>query len=450
MAELKYSIPKNYMIQNNGALKGLVRRGKNGDTWLWEPVYKILIVSKTFGKIMVAHLSAMPAAGQEEEEYLTISSYNKEVALPGKVYDVLFGENVLYVKMVRRSTGEIEWCKVNEDLQGGIFLGEFEFIGRDRNMHFHIPVGTEEMLIKINGENKRLLIHTGEIKDPEIPKMVRKQAEEEVVTHYNVLVNPDTKTLQLLHPTRNSLIKQSNGVGEIEAYAEIINTILGGMENVPKERAEKLLEFINEFEHFGNAIILPILYEYIRLRKPGTNDEILDSMLKELKSDWVKVGRYSIKTYTSVSIIVALVKTEGAKITVAPYMIKGEDGILEVKEVEGLINCFKSTGVKYNNLKIRDAVIDETIEDADEIRSWPSPYSVRQRPSVAADIREFTYDIVNVIYVDANIMGKDNNNYGKIQFHVAVCDKFSYVSKKKISGRTGDWVTTNVCHAQIV
>ncbi len=445
MGGIKYSIPNNYVVMNYNGLKGILRRDKKGDKWLWEPTYKHLIVSKTFGKILVAYLSAI-----SQDDFLKICSYKGDLALQAKVYDVMFGENCLYVKTVRPSTNELEWCKVNEDFKGGTFLGNFEILSRNKAMPFHIPVGTDYVIVDINGVQKKLMIHTGEFEELKVNKPVVKPPEE-IINDYNIFVNPDTKTVQLLHSEKNTILKQSTAVGEVEVYTEIIKAMMGGFEKVPKARAEKLITFLSEFEHYGNAIALPVLLEYTKARVSGDVETILDSMIKELQTGWKEIGNgYSAKVYTSGSIILSLIKSKDNKITVAPYMINGEDGILEVNEVEALVGCYKSTGVKTARLEIKESTLDETITDEEETSNWPSPYSIRQRPSMASDVKDFKYRKVDVFFVKTNVIGKDAKNYGDVGFSIGICDSFTYRSKKKIGGKIGDWITTNTYFAQVI
>ena len=437
---LKYSIPKNYDVVMYNGLKGIQRKDKNGVKWLWDPIYKQLIVSKTFGKIMVAHLSAL-----SKEDFLRISTYKGDLALKAKVYDVMFGENVLYVKSVRPSTGQLEWCMVNDDLQGGKFIGDFEIVKRRESMPFHIPVGTDSIVVSVDGVEKKLLLHTGELE--EIKKYI--PPKEEVVDSYKVYINTEKNCIQLLHPTKSVLMKQSSCVGEIGVYTEIIKNMLGGFENIEKSKAEKLIEFISHFEHYGNAIVLPILYVYCRARATSESEDILANMIKEITDNWYDVdGKYKVKLYTSGSIILGLVKLDSGKITVAPYMIDGKDGVLTVPEVEALVTCYKETGSKTAMININEALIDETITDEEEVAKWPSPNTVRLRETVAADIKVFKYQKIEVIYVDAGIIGKNRLDYGSIGLHLAICKDFTYKSKNKMRGE--DWVVTNTCYAQVV
>jgi len=445
MAErLKYSVPKNYEIREFNGLKGIVRAGKKGEKWIWEPIYKYLLVSKTFGKIMVAHLSAMTA-----EEFLTISFYGGEQAIKAKVYDVLFGENFLYIK-TEKSTGDIEWCKVREDLQGGLFIGDFDIPYRDRKMPFHIPIGVDSIPIRVNGVDKKLMLHTGTIEDV-IPITSKAKPVEEVITHYNIAINYNNNSLQLLHPVTNKALGQSNSIGEIEAYEDILKAMIGGFENVPKERADRLVQILGEFEYYGNAIAVPVLFEYVKSRNNGDIDAILDCILAELRTGWKDIGEsYKAKAYASGSIVIVLVKNKYNKIIVAPYMINGEDGIFEVQEVESLVNAYKSTKTKTVYLDIKEAELNETIDDEDETSEWPSPYSIRQREAAASDVREFKYKEINIYYLGCNIIGADKNNYGDIGINLAICDSFTYKSKKRPGGRIGDWITTNIYAAKIV
>jgi hypothetical protein len=348
MAGLKYSIPNNYTVKDCNGLKGLTRAGKSGEAWLWEPIYTHLIVSKTFGKILICHKSSLSA-----EDFSRISNYKGELALQLKVYDVLFGENCLYVRTIS-GTGDIGWYMIDESMTKGKFIGDFEIASRNPSMPFHIPVGTESLIIRVDGKDKRLILHEGEIEDIKTSAPTAVKAPEEVVTHYNVYINPDNNTVQLLHPETDKMLVQSNSIGELPAYEVIIQGLLGEYDNVPKERAEKLIQILNEFEYYGNAIALPVLFEYIKARQGGDVDSVLTRIWDELKNGWKAISDdYKVKAYTSGSIVLVLLKTKTDRITVAPYMIQGADGILEVNEVEALVGAYKATGIKTTKLEVR-------------------------------------------------------------------------------------------------
>lgn len=448
----RYSIPANYVIVDYNGLKGIQRKGKNGVKWLWEPVYTHLIVSKTFGKILITHRSALSG-----EDFMRISDYKGDLQIDAPVYDVLFGEDFLYIRTIRPSTGQLEWCKVNNDFKGGLFLGDFEVLTRDMEMPYHVPKGRQFVIINANGEMKELLLDTGKIlgKSPEqIEQPIVDMPvvpQNKYIPYCNVFINNEKSTVQLIDPADGRVVRQSIAIGELEAYTPIISMILGGLENIPIQRAEKLLNMLSKFEYYGNAIALPVLYQYCKDRSNGDVDIIIDMMVSELEKDWYDFGAgFKAKIYTSGSIILTLIHVRDEKILTAPYMIRGEDGILEVCEVEDLVNCYKVTGTKTAQLKITSAVLDYTMTDEEDTKEWETPYSIRQRQSMAVDVKEHKYQKIYVFNIVTNILGRDGVDNGDIYLNVAICDGFTYKSKGIAGGKAGEWVVTNNGHAELI
>lgn len=450
MANKKYSIPANYNVVTLNNLKGIMRHDKNGDKWTWDPFYSILLVGRSYGKILVAYKEAI-----SQDQFLRISSYNKKDHVPIEAYDLMFGENCLYVRTFRKSTGDIEWCLVREDLGGGKFLGEFEFTSRDRAMPFHIPIGTTEMQIKLpDGTLKKLKLLSGDIvaddslAHREKPKVI----EEPPATHYNIMVDAENKRLKLMNAANNKLVKESTCVGEIEAYKPILEQMLGTLENVDKETGDLLVTFLAHFEHYVHGIIIPILFNYVKDRnKTASVKETLEAMIKEVSTEWFTGdNNKEFKLYTEGTIITAMSKLKNGRITVAPYMIENDEDILSVEEIQALGSLYDGNDCNTARLRIISADLDEIIKDEDELKQWPSPYSVKQRLAFASDIKQFTYNKIYMYVLNAATMTDSGDITGNVVINVALCEDFTYKPKKKIGGKASEWVKTNTSAAQII
>lgn len=453
MAKTKYSVPANYNIVEMNGCKGIMRHDKKGDKWTWDPFYSAILVGKSYGKILVAYREAIST-----DPYLKVASYNKQEHMPIKAYDIMFGENCLYIKTPHPKTGDLQWCLVREDLGGGTFLGDFEFMGRSREMPFHIPIGTTEMSVKLeDGKLKKLKLISGVMEDDSSleARVERPKVEEPPVTHYNILIDKEGKRLKLLSAADNRLIKESTCVGELEQYEGIIKALLGSMENVEKETAELLVAFLSKFEHYVHGMVIPLLYKYVKDRsKQANTKELLNSMIKEATTGWfIGDNNKEFKIYTQGTIILAMSKLSNGKITVAPYMINEGDDLLNNDEMLALVNCYRSNGFNTAKLDIKLATMDEAITDLAELSQWPSPYSVQQRVSFASDIKQFIYKEIDIYVLTGTVTYNSTNGESikeEITISVALCENFTYKSKKKVNGKLADWIKTNTSAAQIV
>lgn len=449
MNSVKYSIPTNYIIQELNGFKGIIRRDKKGDKWTWQPFYKALLVSKTYGRIIVAYAEA-----SSTESYLKLSSYDKKEHIPILAYDVIFGENFMYVKTIKPSTGELEWCLVRDDFKGGKFLGDFEFMGRSKSMPFHMPVNTLETHIKLPDEKvMKIKLVSGDIVEDEslAPKVEAKPVVEEVIPFYDVIINATEKKIQLLNPKTAKVVKESGYIGEIEQYADIIKSMLGKMDNVEREVADKLLDFFKLFESFVHGMALPIVFTYVKHRNSKLGiKEMLDAMIAEVTNGWFKrEDGKEFKLYMQGTIFLAMSKTKNGKVTVAPYMLHEGDDLLSDDEMMALVNCYKANGFNTTRLQINDVTLDSTVTDEHELKEWPSPYSVRQRIAFASDISSFKYKQINLYMVHGCVLTERSEDQGELEITVALCEDFSYKPKKKVGGKPSEWVTTNTLAAQI-
>lgn len=443
MAKHKFSLPENYEVREVAGLKGLVRHGKKGEKWVLEPVYADILIARCMGKIIIACRYPMDYDGGYR---LINSKGNTLINLP--IADVLFGDRFLYIRTIRPSLKTIEWCKVNEDFKGGKFLGDFEILGRDPRMPHHIQKNIETIMARdANGLLKRIHLKTGEIEDEVTFDVDPKPKKEYVVENYRVEINSDNNKVEVYDANGRGSSIMTFGIGEIETYSAIITECLGGNLNmVPKALGDKFLTgVLGKFEYCGNYIGLFAAYQIAMQNNPKNADELVDLIIKELEVGWKDIGGgYYIKGYVLSGIVIAMVAMPQGKITTAVYMIRGEDGIVDVEGVQAIVNAYKSTGVKIVRLLVNDVVANDI--DIDEIKLIP-PYSVVQRKSFASDIKNYIYEHVVYYRMVASVVGLDNVSYGNMEFGVLLFKNFGYTSKRKRASNS--LVTTNICAVSI-
>lgn len=444
MAE-KYSIPENYAVQQFGNALGIVRAGKKESKWIWEPFYNILLIAKTYGKNLVAYREIT-----NTENYLTIANYNKTKILPIKVYDIMFGESSLYVRTDNRSTGDIEWALVNEDLSGIKFLGDFEVIDRAANPSY-IPVGTLELKIRTeDGAEKKLTVSSGEITECYTKKVEKVEKVEEPLTEYKVVINADTKRIQMLGKN-GRVIKESYQIGELEQYVDLIGAMLGGSTVIPVKTGDLLIEFLQHFESHVHGMVLPILYTYEKDRSTEKKslDERLKDMINEIKSGWFKWENKEFKVYIRGTIFLAMMREPGRRITVAPYMISTDNNIFTQEEFEALLKVYQMNGFKSTKLKLDDIEVLEVITDESETSQYPSPYSVKQRLGMAKGIKKYSYGKISEVELKGHLESESKHNAGELSITLSICEEFKYFQKLKNYKISNGEVTTNISAIQI-
>ncbi len=442
---MKYSIPKNYsIVEDYNGLKGIARKDKNETKLLWDHMYRFIAISKTYGKIIVAHLSQINHLNGED--FLRIVSFNgREQLVNAKVYDLLMGENVLLIKTIRKSTGTVEWCRVGENFSDAQFLGDFEIMGRNPIMKFHLPIGTEFILVKTeNGETKRLLVHKGEFVEYVETKPITKVEISKVQPTYDIEINDIDNNIQANHVETGETLLTSRSIGEINVYKPIIEQLLGGFTNVPREKVANLFKLIDKLDHYGNALLFINVMQYVKEKSKKSMEELLPLMIEELQGSW------KFKVYFLANSILALNQTSEGKIITAPYTIDHSNTLLEEEELGALVNCYDKSGCKAATLSITEVTEDEEITDHKEMRNWPTPYSVRQRTALLSDIKESSYKSIDNYTIVGDVTDINGVTYGKMELHVGICKNFSYVSKKKSGGNYGEWITTSTCHAALV
>lgn len=429
-----YSVPKNYAIVEIGGLKGLVRRGKEGDKWICKPVYRNIIVARSYNKIFICKDAGM------YEDYMVLTSYTGKLVLDTKIYDIIFGEEFIYIKTERKTTGTIEWCLLNDKLTGGIFLGDAEFIDRGFQQH-HMRKFIKYTTIQIGDEIYRIELATAKI-EQEIPKET--QVEEEAVTHGDVVfsmeneqakgsIKKDSNSIQIVNSSTKRLVVNSGPLGELESYQAVVVNILGGTEGIPIERCKEFVRFTRRLEKYANSLIFPVMYSYVT-GKLGSNtdkDAITKMMNEELESGWVNLGGDLVKGYITGSVGVILTKRQEDRVIVTPFMINTAESEVDKQNLDNLLNCYKSTGNKNAKLTlIRESEIESEEGEFDKLVKLP--YCIEQRKGLAKSISDFNYGEVKLLEYTFDVIGIDNKSYGNLVLTTVKMSDFKYrVAKKK-------------------
>lgn len=439
-----YSIPENYEVREVGGLKGLVRKTKKGEEWVIDPMCLDVAVAKCMGKILIAYKDMLTTKG-----YYRIINSRREILLDMPIIDLLFSKNYLYIKTIRPSSGQFEWCKVNEDFQGGKFLGDFDVLERFKHMPFHIPDKSDFIVVETpDGVRRRLYLKEAVLEEIPIINMEAKQRY--VVESYKIGIDEENNQIHLYNAKESGNALKSYGIGEIRAYKKVIESILGGFENVPKDVAEPFFNnVVTRFESFGNFIGLIPAFEIAKM-KSGENQNpinILKHLVDELNSDWYefRLGSeldklYGIKAYIINGIVMGMVKLPNGKITTAAYKIRGEDNVLDVDSVKNIVEAYKATGSKLVKIKVRDVKAYEIEENNVELMP---PYSVVQRKEFSKTIKEYGYNGIAYCMIEGDIIGVDNKIYGPVKFGLMLMKDFSYLPKKK-QKVDPEWIRTNI------
>lgn len=439
-----YSLPENYIVKQVGGFKGLVRKTKKGEEWVIDPMCLDVVVAKCMGKILIAYKDMLTTKG-----YYRIINTRREILLDMPIVDLLFSKKYLYIKTIRPSSGQFEWCKVNEDFQGGKFLGDFNVLERYKHMPFHIPDKSEFILVETpDGVRHRLYLKEAILE--EIPVINREPKQRYVVESYKIGIDEENNQIHLYDAKGSRNVLKSYGIGEIRAYKNVIESILGGFDNIPKEVAELFFNnVITRFESFGNFIGLIPAFEIAKIKAAGNQNQIniLKHLVDELNSDWYEFGLgsesdklYDIKVYIINGIVVGMVKLPSGKITTAAYKIRGEDNVLDVDSVKNIVEAYKATGSKLVKLKIRDVKAYEIEENNVELMP---PYSVIQRKEFSKTIKEYGYNGIAYCMIEGDIIGVDNERYGPVKFGLMLMKNFSYLPKKKQKIEP-EWIHTNI------
>lgn len=462
MASVKYPIPSNYIVTEMNGLQGLIRRDKRGNKWLWEPFYRFICVGKSYGKILVAYVPATGGIDSPDgvPDFMRIASYNQKEHINARVYDVLFGENFLYIK-TDRGNG-VEWALVSPDLSGGKFIGNFELANRGTSIKFHVPIGTTEVKVLIKdpktGEEvcKILKLTTGElVNEASEIKIERKAIVEPQITHYDMIVGAEGSKIKLLNSDTKAIVKESQAIGEIEQYIGLFGLMFGETERIPKEVGDKFIAFTKRFEVMVNGSVIPVLYEYVKERNPGANiSQILDGMLKELDEGWSKgPDGEQYKCYTEGPVILILKKVKSGIILAAPYLIRsdGDDEVISEENIEALRACYRANGFESSQLKIVSIDCAATVTDENQLKHWPLPYSVLHRANLSQVIGRYTYACLEVYQVKCKIASDNGMEHGDLMLTVVACENLRYKPKSSATrGQTQSWVKTNISGLQIL
>lgn len=411
-----YSVPKNYGVIDVGGLKGLIRQDKKGEKWILKPVYRNVIVAKSYGKIFVCKDAGIYA------DFMTLHTYTGKLVLDTKIYDIIFGADFIYILTDRPSTGTVEWCLLDKEMKGGKFIGAVEFLERGTHSIFHMRLNTKVTPVKLGDTIYNLELSTGEMEE-KFSKVEAVETEETPVTHGDVVfvlegdynqgvIKRDTNSIQIVNSTTKRVITHSGSLGDIEQCQGIIEKILGGLENIPIERCIQFIRLTRNLEKFANSIILPILYYYVvsKLGNSTDKDTIIREMNNELESDWSSLGEDRVKGYITGSIGVILTKRREDRIIVTPFMINEPECTARLQYIGG-------------------EVLESDAEDFKDFMQLP--YCIEQRKDLVKAINKFNYKGKEFRELVFDIKGLDNKNYGKLVLTVARLTDLIYRVVKK-------------------
>ena len=441
MNKARYSVPENYKVQpmevGGKKLFGIMRNDKEGVRWLWSPEYDILYVAKTFGKILIAYRLA-----EGGKSCLRISSYNKKWELPVDVYDVMFGENCLYVKVSNKRTGNIEWAAVNSELNGIKPLGDFEVVDRDSSL-VYIPIGKTELTVSAGDTEKKLKLMSAELVDVKPKEPVRV---EPIHTQYRVVINNEASKVEFRHPDNNRLLNASLSVGELEAYEPVIKAMIGNTDLVDLDVGDALIKFLGNFEHYVHGMVIPIIFRYVKDR--ASKDASLLDIIKEMDNEvrnkgWYKSEDGEIKMYMDGSIMLLLLRDKTHTITVAPLMIDmgdEENSVFSPEETQAIWNYYNS--VRHKTVRVCiDTVYDyaDLTDDSDVADAMLAPYYIDKILKLVKTIKSYRFGKISERTIKWHLDGNDKhfeNRYG-------LCSNFCYTPKKNGKGEVSE-VKTNV------
>lgn len=459
MAAVKYPIPANYVVTEMNGLQGLIRKDKRGDKWLWEPFYRFICVGKSYGKILVAYIPAVGGFNESDStpDHLKIASYNQKEHISARVYDFLFGENFLYIKTDHGNN--VEWCLVSPDLTGGKFIGNFEIANRGESIKFHVPIGTTELKITVKDQktgedvHKILKLTSGEVVDEVKESKPEKKTVDIPVTHYNLVVGADGSKIKMLNSDTKAIVKESQAIGEVEQYIAILEMMLGGLERIPKEIGDKLINFTKRFEVMVHGTVIPVLYEYVKSRNPNFNvAQIIDGMSAELDTGWSKSSDgKQFKIYIDGPIVTVLMQTKNGIIHVAPHIIKDEDSLISEESIDAINSCYNENGTESLCLSELHSQLGATVTDEKQLKHWPLPYSVNQRTNFQQAIGRYTYKKLEIYQLKGKITSDNGNEHGELSLVVVSCEDLRYKPKASMmKGQNPAWVDTNIIGIQLV
>lgn len=498
---LEYSVPANYKVETVNGAQGLRRITKKDTQWLYPPQFSTILVSKTFGRIMVAY-----TFGVGDNSFFRLATYNQKPILNMPIYDILFGENCLWV-YIQNSKGDIEWCCVNEDMQGGRFVGDIEFIERDAatsQMPFHIPIGTKYYRIKdSNGSIKRIDLQTGDISDD--PEYIRKQEREArkklentPVDKYVVKFDNEAGRVLFVNKLLNKTVLQSNIFGDFEMVKDMfIPSLLNLSEDdskniqlkrevsVSKEIAERFVRVSNMFESFFDCAALVALHRLVLTKTNGnlSGEKILELLEDELGYALQDVkgfdGHYSRRhwykdnsnNYWKIIIVQTVVcvlfkNAQSQRITSMSYPINPNDMVFTAESLTAIVQAIQSfDGKPIISVEINDIEKEDSYDAVDDYNSnrrqalWcDKPYVVHQKEKKNAVVGGYKYGTVEIRFISATAISKDLEQLDdaslkqRIQaddsmdfnFAVVLCKNFTYKPTQKTS-TGGGWVRTQHC-----
>lgn len=429
-----YSVPEHYEVFDMIGRKGLKRRGSKGETLLLEPVFNTILVSRTYGKIMICRDPGIIPQG-----YWLLYDHTGDVILNARIFDILLGKDFLYILTDNPNSGELEWCLIYEDMQQGMFIGKFEIENRCKNNPFHIKKGIEDITIIMDEREYELNLPTGTLTES-----MKSLYEEEVIENYNIhFVEEEEKNdlgitsncIVLLNPNTGEALKKSISIGDFKNCKVILAKMLGGEKEIPIERAEKLLSLIGKFENYSNGVIYAVLEHYIQ-SKYGNNiseDKYLELFNDEIETGWSNRDSQNTvyKAYTSESLVVVLSRRldVNSRIHVTPYVIQEGEEALSDESINSIIKCYSNGGATTARINFISVEYNNEGDDYEDFVELP--YSVIQRKKLARLMGEIYYMSMGEVNLKGELVGVDNINYGTIELNMIQLRDLVYERRTK-------------------
>lgn len=419
----KYSIPSNYNILTIGSLMGIVRSGKDGDKWIWEPHYTSILASRTFGKIVIAYKDAIT-----QDKVYKLSNYNNtETYLNMPIYDILFGENSLLIYTLDKN-GNPSWCAVDETLTKGKFLGDFTITTRSTEKPNYIPIGVSRLLLQNDTGIYHLDLKTYEIRTQKSVYGIKERVEEVVDTHYKFIIDGDK--LQCIGLQSNKEVANLL-ISELQAYKPVIENMVGNFNKVDADIAKKFISIVQKFEVYTQGIVFYILSLYANYNSMASSilDKLnkLDLVLSD--NDWFDHGKKLYKLYNFKNLILVLCKV-------------GDKRITTNLSADTESNIFDTNSDKVNNLEIHFITTIEEITDHKELKHYKVPGAIGSRESFSKDIKGHSYekaDIDRIVITNG------------INIDYAICQNFIYKSNAgKNKDKQNGLVKTNINSIQLL
>lgn len=452
----KYSIPEHYEIVEQGNLKGLVRHGKETKTLL-EPYYSFLEVARSYGVIYIASMLATRNDG------IMITTYNQKVVLPIKCVDVIFGEGFIYayVKKVGAETNGMGWYLINSELTGGKYVGDFEFIGRNKDMPHHIAVGKTSCAVRRkDGTEMMLNLLKGELAEvkktaprPTISPEEALRRENEALTEYLVEVDTEKCVVRFLNPRLRKVVKTSKRIGDFEkeVYQKYVLDVLlnvryesDGRMMCDRKTGDLFVSVVYELENGFGVIAMITISRFIGNTR--NNNEMLEKMKAELSTGFEvfkeSADMRAFKCYATSEMLMTLTRTKERSITIGitafdqDYENSGNESAMFIPY------CVQQSGKEVIRVDVKNIELISEVADEESMSKMTMPYSVLTDKALIKDIHSHSYSKTILFGLTLGVNDTKGNDYD-VRTIAIICKDFKYRSKKKVNGKLGAWATLN-------